>query len=250
MKVAYWPGCVSRGFTPELHGAMAKVAPLLDIELVELDRAACCGAGVIAEHNQELADTLNARTFALAQRTEGELMMNICSTCQGAQSECQQRLDSNTAYRELINGNLTEEGLTYEKDPAHPLTNKNFLWLLVEEMGLDALKARVKRPLTELRVGPFYGCYIVRPVDRLGIDEQHPRDRHAAQATVLGTASPRRPGRGRHIAVPDPPPGPRGRRRATANRRREEASEGDDPAAPRRLRRHRATRVRRSAPRR
>ena len=41
MKVAYWPGCVSRGFTPELHGSMAKVAPLLDIELVELDRACC-----------------------------------------------------------------------------------------------------------------------------------------------------------------------------------------------------------------
>ena len=37
MKVAYWPGCVSRGFTPELHGSMALVAPLLDIELVELD---------------------------------------------------------------------------------------------------------------------------------------------------------------------------------------------------------------------
>ena len=70
MKVAYWPGCVSRGFTPELHGSMAKVAPLLDIELVELDRACCTGAGVIAEHNQELADTLNARTFALAQQVE------------------------------------------------------------------------------------------------------------------------------------------------------------------------------------
>src|SRR5205807_5441704 len=87
MKVAYWPGCVSRGFTPELHGSMAAVAPLLDIELVPLDRANCCGAGVIAEHNQELADALNARTFALAQQTDGELMMNICSTCQGAQSE-------------------------------------------------------------------------------------------------------------------------------------------------------------------
>ena len=81
MRVAYWPGCVSRGFTPELHGSMAKVAPLLDIELVELDRACCTGAGVIAEHNQELADTLNARTFALAQNVDGaELMMNICST--------------------------------------------------------------------------------------------------------------------------------------------------------------------------
>ena len=112
MKVAYWPGCVSRGFTPELHGSMAKVAPLLDIELVELDRAACCGAGVIAEHNQELADTLNARTFALAQQGEGaELMMNICSTCQGAQSECQERLDANTPYREHVNETMSVEGL-------------------------------------------------------------------------------------------------------------------------------------------
>src|SRR5437867_909487 len=88
MKVAYWPGCVSRGFTPELHGSMAKVAPLLDIELVPLDRACCTGAGVIAEHNQELAD---------------------------------------------------------------------------------------------LRVGPFYGCYIVRPVDRLGIDNELPRDTYLGQ---------------------------------------------------------------------
>ena len=112
MKVAYWPGCVSRGFTPELHGSMAKVAPLLDIELIELDRADCCGAGVIAEHNQELADTLNARTFALAQQTDGELMMNICSTCQGAQSECQERLDANTEYRDHVNAHLADEGLS------------------------------------------------------------------------------------------------------------------------------------------
>ena len=177
MKVAYWPGCVSRGFTPELHGSMAKVAPLLDIELIELDRAACCGAGVIAEHNQELADTLNARTFALAQQTDGELMMNICSTCQGAQSECQERLDANTEYREHVNGNLSDESLRYEKG----LTNKNFLWLLVENIGLDTLKAKVTRPLTDLRVGPFYGCYIIRPTDRLGIDEEHPRDRYLHQ---------------------------------------------------------------------
>jgi succinate dehydrogenase / fumarate reductase cytochrome b subunit len=176
MKVAYWPGCVSRGFTPELHGSMAAVAPLLDIELIELDRGNCCGAGVIAEHNQELADTLNARTFALAQQTDGELMMNICSTCQGAQGECQERLDANAAYRERINATLAETspGLSYEKG----LTNKNFLWLLVEEIGLENLRARVRRPLTNLRVGPFYGCYIVRPTDRLRIDADHPRDQY------------------------------------------------------------------------
>jgi succinate dehydrogenase / fumarate reductase cytochrome b subunit len=174
LKLAYWPGCVSRGFTPELHGSMALAAERLGIELVTLDRANCCGAGVIAEHNQELADTLNARTFALAQST-GLAMMNICSTCQGAQSECQQRLDADSAYRAHVNEVLAGEGLEYVKD-RDGFTNKNFLWVLVEDYGLDDLRGRVQRPLSGLRVGPFYGCYVLRPRDRLGYDEHPERD--------------------------------------------------------------------------
>jgi succinate dehydrogenase / fumarate reductase, cytochrome b subunit len=189
MKLAYWPGCVSRGFTPELHGAMEKVAPRLDLELVELDRANCCGAGVIAEHNQELVDTLNARTFALAQGVGGAAgMMNICSTCQGAQAECKQRLDADRAYRDHINSHLEEEGLSYERDGAW--WNKNFLWLLVEDIGLDTLRERVVRPLEGLRVGPFYGCYIVRPTSRLGYDEHPERDTYIEQVIEAVGATP------------------------------------------------------------
>ena len=58
-------------------------------------------------------------------------MMNICSTCQGSQSECQERLDANTEYRIAINDNLREEGLTYDK----AVVNKNLAWVLVEEMA-------------------------------------------------------------------------------------------------------------------
>ena len=178
MKVAYWPGCVSRGFTPELHGSMELVAPKVGLELAELDRANCCGAGVIAEHNQELADTLNARTFAMAQATDGaELMMNICSTCQGAQSECQERLDASSEYRDLINENLAPENLKYEKG----VTNKNFLWVLVEDIGLEKVASLVKRPLDGLRIAPFYGCYIIRPTDRLGYHEFPLRDQYLEQ---------------------------------------------------------------------
>ena len=179
IKVAYWPGCVSRGFTTELHGSMALVADRLGIELVTLDRANCCGAGVIAEHNQELADSLNARTFALAQQT-GLSMMNICSTCQGAQSECQQRLDADSAYRAHVNEVLSGQGLEYVKDK-DGFTNKNFLWLLVEDYGLERLKEKLVRPLSALRVGPFYGCYIVRPKHRLGYDEHPDRDLYLEQ---------------------------------------------------------------------
>jgi succinate dehydrogenase / fumarate reductase cytochrome b subunit len=189
MKLAYWPGCVSRGFTPELHGSVAKVAPLLDLELVELDRANCCGAGVIAEHNQELVDTLNARTFAMAQKVDGAAgMMNICSTCQGAQSECQERLDASGDYRKHINTHLRDENLRYEHDESW--WNKNFLWLLVEEIGLDAVRERVVRPLEGIRIAPFYGCYVVRPTKRLGYADHPERDQYLEQLIATLGAEP------------------------------------------------------------
>jgi succinate dehydrogenase / fumarate reductase cytochrome b subunit len=52
---------------------------------------------------------------------------------------------------------------------------------LVEEIGLDKLRTLVKQPLTNLRVGPFYGCYIIRPAARIGIDHDHPRDSYLEQ---------------------------------------------------------------------
>ena len=39
----------------------------------------------------------------------------------------------------------------------------------------------MKRPLSGLRVGPFYGCYVVRPKHRLGYDEHPDRDLYLEQ---------------------------------------------------------------------
>ena len=172
MKVAYWPGCVSRGFTPELHGSMAKVAPLLDIELVELDRAACCGAGVIAEHNQELADTLNARTFALAQRdrrrrADDEHLLDLPGRAErvpGAPGR----------QRRVPQPRQRDAGGRGPDATRRASTNKNFLWLLVEEIGLDdAARAKVKRPLTEPQ-----GRALLRLLHRA--PDRPPRDRPAS----------------------------------------------------------------------
>jgi succinate dehydrogenase / fumarate reductase cytochrome b subunit len=86
-------------------------------------------------------------------------------------------LDASADYRSLINDTLAPDGLRYERG----ITNKNFLWLLVEDIGLDTLREKVRRPLTNLRVGPFYGCYIVRPTQRLNIDHDRPRDTYLEQ---------------------------------------------------------------------
>lgn len=171
MRYAFWPGCVSRGACPELYQSIRAVAPRLGIELVELTEGSCTGAGVISEQNPELADTLNVRNFALAERL-GLPLMNICSTCQGVQSGVNHRVSTNPDYLARINSYLAEEGLSYSGN----LTIKNFLWVLVEDIGLDKLRNMVNRPLSSLHAGPFYGCYIIRPSKVVGISEDKRRD--------------------------------------------------------------------------
>ena len=175
MRYAFWPGCVSKGAAPELYQSMVRVAPALGIELDELYDGNCTGAGIISEHSMETADALNARNFAMAQRM-GLPLINICSTCQGVQSLAQQRMKRNPALAAEVNASLAEEGLFYDAEAG--LEVKNFLWVLVEDYGLDRLKSMVKKPLTGLKTGPFYGCYIIRPEAVLGFDEHPDRDKY------------------------------------------------------------------------
>jgi succinate dehydrogenase / fumarate reductase, cytochrome b subunit len=115
-------------------------------------------------------------------------MMNICSTCQGAQSECQERLDASSEYRAAVNTHLQPEGLSYES--GNYWWNKNFLWILAEEIGFETVGDLVKRPLEGLRIAPFYGCYIVRPTRRLGFDEHPGRDEYLDQLIEVLGAEP------------------------------------------------------------
>lgn len=157
MTYAFYPGCVSRGGCPELHPSAVKVAERLGLGLEELTDVGCNGAGVLS---RAVSDPINARTFAKAEARGLATLMTICSTCTGVMSGANLRLRADPAYRERINREfLAEEGLVYRGT----VNVRHLLWLLVEEYGLDRLRAEVRRPLAGLRVSPFYGCYIRRP---------------------------------------------------------------------------------------
>lgn len=159
MTYAFYPGCVSRGGCPELYPAAVKVAEKLNLELRELTDVGCTGAGVLS---RDVSDPINARTFAKAERQGLSTIMTICSTCQGVMTQANQRLKSDSAYREQLNTKyLAEEGLEYKGT----IEVKHLLWVLMEDYGLDNLKLQIVRPLTGLKVAPFYGCYLRRPSD-------------------------------------------------------------------------------------
>lgn len=180
VKYAFYPGCVSRGACPELYSATIEVCARLGIELETkgMQSASCTGAGVLQEKNRRLGDTLNARNFALAERT-GLPLMTICSTCQGVMAQANDRLTKDPEYLKSINADLAPEGLEY-KGTANP---KHLLWILLEEVGLNRVRARVTRPLKGLKIAPFYGCYIVRPSSVLGYQE-HPERSDALEQVI------------------------------------------------------------------
>lgn len=184
MKYAFYPGCVAKGGAPELYDATIAVAEALGLELVELTGASCTGAGVLSERNPELADTLNARSLAMAESL-GLPLMNICSTCHGVFSQANARL-KDEAYRARINKHLAPEGLAYNGTTEV----KHLLWVLMEDVGPDRLKTMVTQPLGDLRAAPFYGCYIVRPSWVLGYDERPERKHYLEDLIDILGAEP------------------------------------------------------------
>jgi succinate dehydrogenase / fumarate reductase cytochrome b subunit len=198
MKYAFFPGCVSKGACPELYQSVMQVYPKLGIDLDEMTTAACTGAGVLQEKDVKLGDVLNARTFALAEQ-QGLPIMTICSTCQGVMSQANHRLTTKPEYLAEINDILQAENLSYRGTTAI----KHFLWILLEDVGEDRLRQHITRPLTGLRAAPFYGCYIQRPTEALGIDDHPDRGKSLERIiSILGAEVVDFPGKTRCCGLP------------------------------------------------
>ncbi len=162
LQYAYYPGCVAQGACRELHDSTLALADRLDIELIPLKKAACCGSGTFKEDSQLLEDVVNARNIALAESL-GLPLLTHCSTCQGVIGHVDERLKqaktADPAYFDQVNGFLQKEGCSPYQGSGEV---KHILWALVADYGLAALTQRVTRKLSGLNCAAFYGCYILR----------------------------------------------------------------------------------------
>jgi len=166
LKYAYYPGCVAKGTCPELDQSTLKIAEKLDIELVELTSANCCGGRVVDDADPDFVLTLNARTFAITEAQNLDVM-TICSTCQQVMAEANHRLKNDPNVLSRVNNTLSAVGLQYEGK----VKVKHLLEVLVKDYGLSQLSKKVTNPLNNLRVAPFYGCRLLRPREVVEYDE-------------------------------------------------------------------------------
>ena len=158
LTYALYTGCTARESTPELLKSTLAIAKKLDIELVLLDEASCCGASHLQDFDDFLSLVLNARNICYAEK-RGLDMVTICNTCQLNTAMTKHRLDSDPALKAKVNEKLQEVGLEYKGTS----NVRHFLYALIEDYGLDNLRAKVVKPLSSLNIAPFYGCHNIRP---------------------------------------------------------------------------------------
>ncbi len=164
-RYAFYPGCAAKGASKELYESTIAVAEKLGIELVELPQFSCCGAGVLEEVKEAVDLAVNARNLAYAEK-EGLDIVTVCSTCLLVLRKTKYLLDNDEDLKEEVNEILSEAGLEYKGT----VDVKHFHWVLLEEFGEEGLRKRVVKPLSNLKVYPYYGCHTVRPESILGFE--------------------------------------------------------------------------------
>ena len=183
MKYSYFPGCSLKGLGRAYEESLLPIMKHLGVELRELPDWNCCGATAYMAVDEAKACVLAARNLALAEKT-GQQMMAPCAACYLVLNKTKHYFHDYPKMRAKIDLALAEVGLAYTGDTPvrHPLD------ILINDMGLEAIKLKVSRPLTGLKVVPYYGCQIVRPYSTFD-DQYNPTsmDRllEALGATVL-----------------------------------------------------------------
>nr|WP_321265485.1 CoB--CoM heterodisulfide reductase iron-sulfur subunit B family protein [uncultured Sulfurimonas sp.] len=158
LKYALFTGCTAKQSTPEQMMSTLAVAEKLNIELIELTEASCCGASHLQDYDDFLSLVLNARNIAYAEKHE-LTMVTICNTCQLNTAMTKHRLDNDAKLKARVNEKLAEVGLEY-KGTSNVI---HFLYAIIDDIGLDKIKEMVVTPLSQFNIAPFYGCHNIRP---------------------------------------------------------------------------------------
>jgi heterodisulfide reductase subunit B len=159
MKYAYFPGCSLKGLGRAYEESLLPVMEKLGVELVELNDWNCCGATAYMSVDETKACILAARNLAIAEKTGSRDLVTPCSACYLVLNKTKHYLKDSPEIRGSVQRALEGAGLRYsgEMPVRHPLD------ILVHDVGLDVIREKVVRPLTGLKVAPYYGCQVVRP---------------------------------------------------------------------------------------
>ncbi|MEO0070287.1 MAG: CoB--CoM heterodisulfide reductase iron-sulfur subunit B family protein [candidate division WOR-3 bacterium] len=164
MRYTYYPGCTLYSKAKNLDRCGREAMAVLGVELTEMPSWNCCGAIYNTSSDDLAAQVGPVRNLAKASQL-GEKLITLCAACHNVLKRAQERF--------FAPGNEIEQRRLkdFVDEPfERPVTVLHYLEVLKDEIGWEAIKERVKKPLS-FPVASYYGCLMVRPKGVLKFDD-------------------------------------------------------------------------------
>ncbi len=158
MQYSYYPGCSLEASAYSYDASLKGIFHLFGLELKEISDWNCCGATAYMSVKEMVSLAISARNLALAEKN-GQDIVAPCSACYTVLAKTHKILSEKAELHEHVNAALAEVGLTYNLGcrVRHPLD------VLVNDVGIEAIKQKATVNLKGLKIAQYYGCQIVRP---------------------------------------------------------------------------------------
>ena len=165
MNYSYFPGCTLKTRGAQLDKAGRLAAEKLGFSLCEIPEWQCCGA-VYPQSNDEIATRLASVRALMAARDAGQPLVSLCSACHHVLKRVNGDMKNDADIRAKVNNYLNlDEPYAGETEVLH------YLEVLRDKIGWENVKAAVKRPLTGMKIGAYYGCLLLRPSREMCFDD-------------------------------------------------------------------------------
>lgn len=158
MSLAYYPGCTLKTRARNLEESAVASMQALGFMLNEIPRWNCCGA-VYSLADDDLIHQVAPVRNLIRVKKQGETgLVTLCAFCLNTLKRANLLMKQDLEKRDTLN-DFIDEGVDYKGEVAV----LHLLEVLRDEMGWEALSQKVKLPLRDLKVAPYYGCTLLRP---------------------------------------------------------------------------------------
>ena len=179
MKYAFFPGCSLETTAWDFAQSARAVCAALGIELEDVPDWVCCGSTPAHASNASLATALPVVNLQKAQSL-GAPVMTACASCYARLRTANHRVQGDAAERHRME-RITGAPYDGSVEVLHVLD------VLVNRLGIAAIRAQIKRPLAGLRVACYYGCLLSRPPEGVAFDD--PNDPTCMDELIAATGA-------------------------------------------------------------
>lgn len=184
-KVAYYPGCALKERSSHLDTSARDSAVKLGFELDELDTWTCCGAVPPVSEERVMNLVAPSRILKDVRDSGRDTLITICDFCYNTLKRTNYSIRSNEIARKRVNAFLADDEperdyIQKEESDWVDYTGEvrvvHLMEYLRDEIGYENITGKLVRPLSGLKIAPYYGCVMLRPQDEIQLDEpENPR---------------------------------------------------------------------------